>query len=372
MAIVSQPSAGECSPPTQTRAGARPRKIWIDLDNTPHVPFFAPIIEELQKRGYEVVVTARDCFQVCSLADLFHLKYKNIGRHYGKHKLLKGLGLAVRGVQLLPTALREKPDLSLSHGSRSQVIASKVLGIPSVVIFDYEYAKILPLMQPTWLIAPEVIPDSAIAANPDRVFRYPGIKEDVYVPRFEPDPAIREELGLDESSVVVTARPPANEAHYYNPESDRLFQAAIDLLVQTPDTRIVMLPRNARQETFVRQMWPQHFANGKIIIPRCAVDGLNLIWHSDLVISGGGTMNREAAALRVPVYSVFRGTIGAVDRYLADSGRLVLLESVEDVRTKLRVIRRSRPTSSAFGGSDALSVIVNQIIELAEVECRTA
>jgi len=44
-------------------------KIWIDLDNTPHVPFFKPIIRELEKRGHEVVLTARDAFQVCELAD---------------------------------------------------------------------------------------------------------------------------------------------------------------------------------------------------------------------------------------------------------------------------------------------------------------
>src|SRR3989442_14407907 len=90
-------------------------KIWIDLDNSPHVPFFAPIIEELQKRNYSVLVTARDCFQVRELADLFHLKYKLIGHHSGRSKIRKVAGLCFRAVQLIPTILREKPDLAVSH-----------------------------------------------------------------------------------------------------------------------------------------------------------------------------------------------------------------------------------------------------------------
>jgi len=327
-------------------------------------------MEQLERRGYSLIVTARDCFQVCGLAELFRVKYKRIGRHYGKRKLLKALGLTIRALQLLPTGLREKPDLALSHGSRSQVMVCAALRIPSLVIFDYEYADFLPFLRPTWLMAPEVIPDSAIKANKHTVFRYPGIKEDVYVPAFRPDPGIRAELGLDDNSVIVTARPPANEAHYHNPESDTLFHAAIDFLTSKPSVRIVVLPRNAKQASAIRKTWPQLFASGTMLIPERAIDGLNLMWHSDLVISGGGTMNREAAALNVPVYSVFRGTIGAVDRYLASRGRLVLLESVEDVRARLVVTRRSRQVPARVGGRNTLDTIVDHIS--AVMDSRTA
>lgn len=96
------------------------KKIWIDLDNSPHVPFFSPIIKELSRRSYQVILTARDCFQVRGLADLFSMEYKRIGRHYGKNKALKVAGTVIRSVQLLPTALKEKPALAVSHGSRSQ------------------------------------------------------------------------------------------------------------------------------------------------------------------------------------------------------------------------------------------------------------
>jgi predicted glycosyltransferase len=349
----------------QERTKAAPRKIWIDLDNSPHVPFFIPIMQELERRGYSMVVTARDCFQVCALADLFHLKYKRIGRHYGKHKFVKGLGLTLRALQLLPTALRERPHLSLSHGSRSQVMASTLLEIPSVVIFDYEYAKILPFFSPTWMMGPDIISTSPIQKH--KLLRYPGIKEDVYVPSFQPDPGIMTELGLaDGNYVIVTARPPANEAHYRNPESETLFRAAIDSLSLLPEVKIVVLPRNAKQASSIQKLWPQLFSDRKMIIPDHAVDGLNLIWYSDVVISGGGTMNREAAALNVPVYSVFRGAIGAVDRHLAECGRLILLESVEDVKTKLVASRRAKTDEAGAGNKATLNVIVDHIVRLIE------
>ena len=114
--------------------------------------------------------------------------------------------------------------------------------------------------------------------------------------------------------MVVTVRPPATEAHYHNPESEELFAESLRLLAQTRSARAITLPRNARQGEQLRREWADLIANGTMIIPDTPVDGLNLIWFSDLVISGGGTMNREAAALGVPVYSIFRGKIGAVDK----------------------------------------------------------
>jgi dTDP-4-amino-4,6-dideoxygalactose transaminase/predicted glycosyltransferase len=342
-------------------------KIWIDLDNSPHVPFFAPIIGELEQRGHPVVLTARDCFQVRELADLFHLKYTLIGHHFGKNKIRKMAGLGVRAAQLMPTVLRERPRLAVSHWSRSQLIASTALGIPSLLIGDYEFATPSVLIRPTWLMCPDVIPRASIKwDDPSRILQYPGIKEDVYVPRFVPDASIRTQLGLGERDVVVTVRPPASEAHYHHQESDELFEAAVESLSQMADVKLVALPRNQKQAVFLRTRWPNLFASDKLRIPAHVVDGLNLIWHSDLVISGGGTMNREAAALGVPVYSIFRGPIGAVDRYLSAKGRLVLLESVRDVQTKISAVRRERPAKPQSADATTLNSIVDQIAAVIE------
>jgi predicted glycosyltransferase len=337
------------------------RKIWIDMDNSPHVPFFKPIIEDLHAHGHTTLLTARDCFQTCGLADRANLEYRKIGRHYGKNSIMKVAGLLIRSLQLMPVALKERPDIAVSHGSRSQVMTASILNIPTVVIIDYEYTKTV--VKPTAMIIPEMIPERSMQRFTKSVFKYPGIKEDVYVPHFNPDPSIMDELGISNGELVVTIRPPATEAHYHNPESELLFEAAVNFLGQHENTRMVVLPRNEKKQTAgVIARWPEWHKCGKIIIPEHVVDGLNLIWYSDFVISGGGTMNREAAALGVPVYSIFRGEIGAVDRYLSDTGRLVLIEHIDDIAKKILLHKRHRSNHLESTERPAR----NRIVELIE------
>jgi uncharacterized protein len=338
------------------------KTIWIDLDNTPHVPFFNPIIQELEKRGYRILLSARDCFQVCELADKYQMKYVTIGRHYGKNKAMKVLGLMFRALQFIPILMREKPDVAVSHGSRSQIIISRLFKIPSIALFDYEYAR--KLVPPNLVMAPELIPDDVIREigfERECVLRYPGLKEDLHVPRFKPDPNIMQEIGSDDGSVVVTIRPPATEAHYFRQESEELFEAIIEYLGNQENVKMIMLPRNERQGTFIRKKWANLFARGVLKIPSKVVDGLNLIWYSDCVVSGGGTMNREAAALGVPVYSIFRGTLGAVDRYLAETGRLTLIESANDISRRLVLRQREKGGSAELLYGPALERIVEAI-----------
>lgn len=336
--------------------------IWIDLDNSPHVPFFAPIIQELEKSGYAVLITARDCFQVCDLADLLHLNYRRVGRHYGKHTIWKLAGLGWRALQLFPSILKNKPKLALSHGSRSQLVAANMLHIPSVTITDYEFATIWMMFHPTWVITPEIIPSDTIRCSKDRILKYPGIKEDVYVPQFKPDPLALDGLELEAAkNLIVLIRPPATEAHYHCPESDELFAAVLNFLANKPLVRMILLPRNDHQASDIRSRWAALLSTGKVLIPNRVVDGLNLIWHSDLVISGGGTMNREAAALGVPVYSIFRGEIGAVDRYLVSTGRLTLIEGSQDVARKLVLRKRDRSPIADQHSNGTLKAIVGHV-----------
>lgn len=348
---------------------ANGKKIWIDLDNSPHVPFFVPIMKELEKRGYSVFVTSRDCFQVCGLADYFNLKHTRIGKHYGANKALKVLGTAMRCLQLVPVILREKPILSLSHGSRALLMVSSLLNIKTVLFFDYEHARTIPFLRPLLGVFPETVNSSHLTTSFRGGIRpYSGLKEDVYVTSYRPDAAILTKLGLNGKDIVVTIRPPATEAHYHNPESERLFVEVVQFLGGYPDVRMVMLPRNEKtQRDFIYRSWTSWCDSGKIIIPNEAVNGLDLIWHSDLVVSGGGTMNREAAALGVPVYSIFRGKLGAVDKYLSDLGRLTLIETPEDVRLKIRPDRRERAQGADFSGRTALMQIMNAIEEAIEM-----
>jgi len=346
------------------------RKIWIDIDNSPHVPFFRPIIDELRKRGFEVELTARDIYQVCQLLDFFKLQCKVVGGHYGKNKVLKVLGNLLRTMQLIPTAARFHADLAISHGSRAQVLACKALGIPTVMMHDYEHSTKTGFIEADWVFMPDVIPGNSMASRPEQVFKYPGLKEDVYVPQFVPDPSLLSHLGISPDHIVVTLRPPATEAHYHNPEAEQLFAEALRFLSENPRVRAVVIPRNMKQGDQLRRDWADLISSGSMIIPADALDGLNLIWFSDLMISGGGTMNREAAALGVPVYSVFRGKIGAVDKYLAQNGRLTLLENIEDVRTKIVLEQRNRPSQPEDSIRPALQTIVDNIILILEKKCQ--
>lgn len=231
-------------------------KIWIDLDNTPHVSFFEPIIEELTARGLPLMVTARDAFQVCALADKKGLSYTRIGRHHGKNRALKAAGLIFRALQLLPLELREKPVLAVSHGARSQILLSNLLRIPTVLIEDYEHSQFPRIMRPTWIMAPGMIPDESLCLKNGHIRKYSGIKEDVYVWKLVPDPSVLGELGLSDLDLIVTVRPPATEAHYHRPESVTLFERFMNRASQTPGVKIVLLPRNRKQGELARRNWP--------------------------------------------------------------------------------------------------------------------
>jgi len=348
------------------KRNANTKVVWIDLDNSPHVPFFLPIIEELKSHRVELVLTARDTYQVTELIKYFSLNCKVVGRHYGKAKLLKIAGNCFRAAELLPLAFSRRPDLAISHGSRAQVLVCKSLGIPSLVMHDYEYSTKTGFIEPNWTLIPDVIPNGAMSKKTNRVLRYPGLKEDVYIPQFRPDASILRQFGLDGANLIVTLRPPATEAHYHNPESDVLFAETVRYLAGEPGVRVVVLPRSAKQQEQIRRDWPDVFSSGRMVIPGQAVNGLNLIWFSDLVISGGGTMNREAAALRVPVYSIFRGKIGAVDKYLSESGRLVLIENVHEVRSKIRLVPWKRPQQPSGSNDGALQGIIRTILSILE------
>jgi uncharacterized protein len=344
------------------------KKIWIDLDNSPHVPFFVPIIQELKAKGFEIFLTARDSYQVCELIGYYGVHARVIGKHYGKHKILKLLGTAWRAIVLAHIVRKEKIDISLAHGSRGCMLASALLGIRNITIMDYEHAAKISFTRKTWVIFPEIVPTDQLSRNGHKILKYPGIKEEVYLPSFNPDPLLRTRLGIGEDELLVAVRPPATEAHYHNPESDGLLAATLVKFSNMPGARVLLLPRNKNQENKLRAAWAKEVDSGKMVIPAHVEDGMNIIWNSDLVVSGGGTMNREAAAMGVPVYSIFRGPIGAVDRFLSSQGRLVLLESVEQVQTKIRAVRRNKTALSLnHEKSAALESIIRHITSVAEL-----
>jgi predicted glycosyltransferase len=300
-------------------------RVWIDLTNSPHVLVMRPVIANLREHGHEVRVTARDFAQTLGLCERFGIEHTTIGVHRGAGLLDKARGLLSRSAELARWARGQRFDLALGHGSNDVTVAAAMLRIPCSTTFDYEWAKVQHTVN-CRLAQAVVVPD---AIPPERLYRYgarrklqryPGLKEEYYLCDFEPDPAVLGELDLDRGEPIAVVRTPPAVSLYHRFEND-LFGRVLERL---RGTQTVVLPRTAEQRSELERA-------GGFIIPDRAIDSQSLIAYADLMVSAGGTMNREAVALGTPVFTVFEGRPGAVDERLVAEGRLRRLTRPEDV-----------------------------------------
>jgi uncharacterized protein len=339
--------------------------IWIDLDNSPHVPFFRPIISELARRNCATTVTSRECFETIKLLDFYNMPHKKIGKHTGKNSLKKIFGLLYRTFQLCVFAKNKNFNLAVCHGSRAQILASTILNIPVVLLFDYEGSKTIPLINRFLKIVkymvPESLEDTHLAAKGidlNKVCKYPGIKEDVYLFDFEPNPSALASLGLDEKKIIIVVRPPATQAHYHNPRADGIYEELLNKFSKEKNIQLVLLARTAEQQELAAKIYKT--GPGVLTIPKTVLNGLDLIWQADLVISGGGTMVREGAGLGVPAYSIFCGQKPDIDRYLESQQRLVFVREIEDIG-KIKLIKRNK-NQNARNKNNLAPIIVDEIL----------
>lgn len=309
----------------------RQRTVWVDITNSPHVLFFRPILRRLGEAGVPTVVTARDFAQTLGLLERYDIEATVIGGHGGASIVRKGLVVARRSARLLRFG-RSRRDIgqAVSHGSFYQVTAAKALGIHATVIHDFEGATGMHRVNfrlADKVMVPEVIPFQRLAAlglTRERYRPYPGIKEQVTLADFEPDPAsVIDELRLDPGRPIAVLRPPATMSLYHRGIENTLFDDVLAYL-RGSDAQVVLLPRTPEQGRAFGSMTD-------LVIPAKPVDGPQLVAAADVVISAGGTMNREAALLGTPTWTTFAGELGAVDRMLIDSGRMAVLERPEQV-----------------------------------------
>jgi len=306
-------------------------RVWVDMTNSPHVLVLRPVLAELERRGWEVVVTAREFAQTLPLLDRFDIEHTVIGRHRGKAMFAKALGMAARTTQMIAFGRGKGFTLALSHASNDLPVAARLLGIPHVTMFDYEYARLSHSINVRFSVKaliPDAIPAKALdryGGTPKKVDRYPGLKEEYYLADFEPDPSVLDELHLNEDKVLVTVRTPPSMAAYHRMENP-LFADVLRDIAARDDAQAVVLLRTPDQRELVESL-----EAGNIVVPAQVVDAQSLVYYSDLVISGGGTLNREAVALGTPAYTVFQGQLGAVDARLIEEGRLRRLERADEV-----------------------------------------
>lgn len=287
-----------------------------------HVLVLRPIIERLRARGHVVEVTSRDYAQTQALLDLHGMAHTPIGRHGGASRLRKAQRLGARTAGMLAFGRGRSFDLALAHGSNDLAIAARLLGVPEANMHDYEYAVTqhrVGCRLARRVMFPEAVPLERLrrfGVTPAKHFPYPGLKEEYYLHDFEPDPEALRRLGVDTGRVVVVVRPPPDVSLYHR-KSNPLFPKVLQRLGQDEGVHAVVLPRTEEQRRLVESL-----ALPSLIVPPAAVEAQSLVALADLVVSAGGTMNREAAALGTPVYTTYGGRLGGVDEALIRSGRL--------------------------------------------------
>ena len=340
--------------------------IWFDLDNSPHVPLFRPILADLRDRAVQVHVTSRRHAQTEDLLNLWGIPHVVVGSHGGRGRVRKVTNLLHRAI-MLRNEVRGKPvTLAVSHGSRTQMLAAASMRIPLLVMDDYEYSdQTLARLFATKLLVPEAIPTerwTRSGLRVDRLLRYPGFKEEVYLRDFRPDPLFRSVLGVPEGALLVTLRPPSVSANYHDPRSERLFSECLRRFSSLEGVICLIVNRTDAERRLIPE---DRLAAGTVRLLSKPVDGLQLLWASDLVISGGGTMNREAALLGVPTYSVFTGQRPAMDEYLAATGKMTFIESPPDVH-RIRPTRRDRSSTFMVPEKNLASHITDVIVGMSE------
>jgi uncharacterized protein len=308
-------------------------RVWVDLTNSPHVLVMRPLIEAMRADGHEVEVTARDFAQTLELCDRFGIEHTAIGRHQGERLASKAAGLVRRSGALARWARGRRFDVAMGHGSNDVSVAAALLRIPAATAFDYEYAAAQHHVNCRLcrvVMVPDAIPPERLArygAKPAKLRRYAGLKEEYYLADFEPSEAVLGELGLDRARPLVVVRTPPEVSLYHRFENP-LFRQVLERLAGE-DAQTVVLPRTPGQRDEVRRLGP-------FVVPEHAVDAQSLVAYADLVISAGGTMNREAVALGTPVYTTFEGRLGAVDERLLREGRLRRLTDASEVSLERR------------------------------------
>jgi uncharacterized protein len=306
-------------------------RVWVDLTNSPHVLVMRPLIEAMRADGHEVEVTARDFAQTLELCERLGIEHTAIGAHAGSGLGGKALGLGRRSTALARWARGRSFDVALGHASNDVMVAAALLRIPAATAFDYEWATVqhnVNCRLARAVVVPEAIPPQRLDRYGARgkLRRYPGLKEEYYLADFEPTAAVIDELGLDAAEPIAVVRTPPDASLYHRHESP-VFPRVIDRLRDRAQT--VVLPRTARQREEIA-------AIGGVTVPERAIDAQSLVALADLVVSGGGTMNREAVALGTPVFTTFEGRLGAVDEGLLADGRLRRLEDPEQVLVEKR------------------------------------
>jgi uncharacterized protein len=311
-------------------------RIWVDMTNVAHPIVLRPLIELLEQDGHEVQITARPLSHTLDLLDAWGHPYSALGRYGGASKAGKARAAADRIGRLLRFARGRRFDYALAHASADLPPVCRALRIPNTTMFDYEWATLqhhVICRLATRVLVPEAIPPERLrryGAKPPKLVRFPGLKEEYYLASFEPDRTTLEKLGVPDGEPVCVVRTPPSYALYLGGSENALLPPLLRRLDRQGCWSVV-LTRTAEQRAAVNALGLEH-----AIAPEHAQDGRSLVALADALVSAGGTMNREAAVLGTPVWSIFEGPLGGVDELLVREGRMRILRDPEELSVERR------------------------------------
>jgi len=304
--------------------------IWFDVENSPHVVFLKPIMEYLEENGIDYLVTAREYSETTKLLKKYGITHTVVGKYGGKNKILKIYNVLKRAFQLTRFLRDKKIKLSISHGSRPHCITSKILGVRSFTLYDYEYTETLLFNKLADFVGiPDMVPLNvidSIGLPRKKLIHYPGLKEENYIWKYK----LNRLDFLPNEKIIVTLRPPSMTANYHDRKSDLFFDGLMRKLIEDKNIFVVCIPRTHKQREYIENRYRlrKHF-----YIPNEPLNGMDLLYSSDVVISGGGTMNREAVVLGRRVYSIFGGKPGSIDLELERMGKLKMIRNIDELKS---------------------------------------
>lgn len=304
-------------------------KIWIDIQLPPGTQFFRPFISEFSEYG-EICVTARDCAETVGLLENFGIKHYVVGSEKSTISMVKVLNTIKRSLNLYQKV--KNFDVCFALGNLHSIYVSKMkgklcinfmdneLGLKGISerrsAFDFGVVK-----SQTWLadaiIVPSVFPLEGLVADGmkrERIFTFNGLKEDVYLADYKPNSSILAEIPFDNYIVI-------------RPESSAIYKENVPSLIPkltkrlvSEEFNIIYLPRNMKDVEMVQNLR----ASGRIFIPERPLNGLDLCYFSQAVLSGSGTITREAVCMGKKAVSFFPGkNFLAVDLSLIRERRLL-------------------------------------------------
>ena len=283
--------------------------IWFDTLTPKQTMLFLAIGKVLNSLGFETIYTTREHDYIHDIFRENNIQAKSMGV-YGGSTLEGKLVASVNRMLELTEYIASYQDQIICAISFSSPDASRVafgLGIPLILFNDTAHSKPvgkLTFSLARYLITPSCINKKAfieLGANPKIIHHYEGVDEVEYMSEVNYNEFLkkRQEAKEKDNSYLVF-RPEESFASYMEDKESKPYLEILQYLIEKHKGEIMVFPRYPEQKQIILEKF-----EGQIVVPSNGFHFLELLSNAEMVITGGGTMGREAALLGVPSLTYF-------------------------------------------------------------------